>query len=532
MSATLALLNRTLQSEARNWTTHLVRAAVALVVLLALWRSSTTGSLDAHESAGRQFFSSIIWWNAILLTLYGCYFFGSAITEEKEASTLPMLRMTDLSAASILLGKSSARMFSVLLLLALQIPFAMLAVTLGGVSTLQIYAAYAALLAHFVFLANLALLASTLSYTVRGAAMMTSSVLVLMLLLPGLWETYKLTHPGLSLEWADSLAEEILQQSVYTQLNGILQVGFDGEVVSKQVIGNLLLGLVLFLTSWVGFDRWTARIKAPAASGWRRMGVWLSKRFGKRPTSNPRDASGDRPARAGRQTEVWTFSPLAWKEFRANGGRTTFWMKTLGYSALFIGLPVAFELDFDQARGFVASIGGMIWLLEASLVADRLLANEIKQQTLPLLCMLPQGRASWCAGKVLGGLVALLPITVWWGGALLLGLGELRWEYMDAEDFVLGCTIVAMLATLFAAYLHLVSYLSLVTRFAIPIAVAIVWMGGGFWIFLIGMLTMGMGGGGVEVAIMICGAHAVGFVVICLVFQAMIGRRLEALQAK
>jgi ABC-type Na+ efflux pump permease subunit len=117
-------------------------------------------------------------------------YFSSAITEEKEEMTLGLLRMTNLNPLSILLGKSTSRLCGALLLLAAQLPFTLLAVAFGGISTRQIMAAYCTLAAYILLLSNLALLFSVTARRTAAAAFFTGLMLFIYLvgyaILPGL----------------------------------------------------------------------------------------------------------------------------------------------------------------------------------------------------------------------------------------------------------------------------------------------------------------------------------------------------------
>jgi hypothetical protein len=85
----------------------------------------------------------VMFLNAGFIGIAALSIFPAAISEEKEDETLTLLRMTNLSALSILFGKSTSRFIGAMLLLAVQIPFTLLAITLGGITFSQIAAAYA-----------------------------------------------------------------------------------------------------------------------------------------------------------------------------------------------------------------------------------------------------------------------------------------------------------------------------------------------------------------------------------------------------
>ena len=104
----------------------------------------------------------------------GFGFFATAITEEKEEGTLGLLKMAGISRAGILLGKSTSRLVSAMLLLFAQFPFTLLAITLGGVTFQQILAAYSALLAYMILVANLAMFFSVSSKRSSTASLLSA----------------------------------------------------------------------------------------------------------------------------------------------------------------------------------------------------------------------------------------------------------------------------------------------------------------------------------------------------------------------
>ncbi|HBL47256.1 MAG TPA: hypothetical protein DDZ90_28105, partial [Planctomycetaceae bacterium] len=65
--------------------------------------------------------------------------------------------MAGVNPISLLLGKSLPRLVSALILLSIQFPFTLLAITLGGVTFTQVLATYATLGAFLIGLSNLGL---------------------------------------------------------------------------------------------------------------------------------------------------------------------------------------------------------------------------------------------------------------------------------------------------------------------------------------------------------------------------------------
>ena len=177
MSPLLALFLRSLRLHLRARSALVARVALIGIILFFLFAAHASATLAGAPGLG--FFKLVMLLNLWFLTLGAVSYFASAITEEKEEGTLGLLRMTDLDPLAILLGKSTTRLCGALLLLAVQIPFTLLAVALGGIATRQIFAAYVMLGGYTFFLSNLALLASVIASRTAIASMLTGSFLVL-----------------------------------------------------------------------------------------------------------------------------------------------------------------------------------------------------------------------------------------------------------------------------------------------------------------------------------------------------------------
>ena len=232
---------------------------------------------------GLVFLQSATWLQAVFLTISGLGYFASAITEEKEEETLGLLRMTNLNPLSILLGKSTSRLCGALLLLAAQVPFTLMAVTLGGVSSGQVFAAYATLGAYTFLLCNLALLASVIARRTGGAALLTGTALF---------------AGWIGGEFSSALAG----LSPFRRLADIFKTGFHEPPVGWQVMGSAAVGVACFLIAWGLFERLCAGGRTAGrpsrrgsagdfAAGWHRAARRLSARWrGKTSTFSTADA--------------------------------------------------------------------------------------------------------------------------------------------------------------------------------------------------------------------------------------------------
>src|SRR6266446_9126364 len=168
--ALFALFTRSLRDDTRSHGMVWARCGMAVAILFAMLQFQVSRLFGA---AGRDFFSSVVVINVAFISAAMLSYFAGAITEEKEEGTLGLLRMTNLNPLTILLGKSTSRLCGGLLLLAVQFPFSLLAVTLGGLRWGQISGCYAILAAFLFFGANTGLLGSILARRTAVAALIT-----------------------------------------------------------------------------------------------------------------------------------------------------------------------------------------------------------------------------------------------------------------------------------------------------------------------------------------------------------------------
>ncbi|MFK7776906.1 MAG: ABC transporter permease subunit [Gimesia sp.] len=247
-----ALFNRALCVDFRLTRTHLFRFLFAVMILFSLMMAHTTSRMIA--AAGLVFFSQIIYLNFVFILMAGISFFATAITEEKEEQTIGLLLMAGVSPISLLLGKSLPRLISALLLLSVQFPFTLLAITLGGVTFSQVIAAYSALAAFLFCVANLGLVCSVFCARSRSAStLVVISLLFYFLGLPLFkWALSLIANQGwvsagsILVTYPQYLFDWLGQFSVLTQVNMILITGFNESPWGMQFWGSLIFGGVLF----------------------------------------------------------------------------------------------------------------------------------------------------------------------------------------------------------------------------------------------------------------------------------------------
>ena len=522
----LALFERALRLETRSAVMCWSRAGLLVVILFVLLPVHTMARFGWYGAPGLHFLQEIVWVNLVLISLAGLSYFASAITEEKEEMMLGLLRMTNLNAISILLGKSTSRLFGAILLLLVQVPFILLAVTLGGVGMVQIAAAYGSLLAYMFLLCNLALLFSVVFRNTWTAAL-AAFVALLLFFFGGYWalgierSVADWYHVNLERDWRVLTTMIALwrEASPAERLQTVFRTGFTGPVIGFQVLSNLVGGVVSFLLAWLVFDWFTRQEKDTAPA---RPLVW--RRASRRSSRIPPRLVGPRA--------------ITWKDFTfISGGRFGIFAKIL-VVGLIVALcnAIAYWTDSKMTLEdegttltWVSIIVTAIWM---AIEASRIFKDEVRWKTLSSLAVLPVSMREIAYRKVVGALAGTLPILVCALVGMILSPDEgsrfFRNVFRTADSF-----LAASLGFLqFVVLLHVTAFLSLVLkRGALPLAIAIQYVGGSL---LMGcasafMFGVGAGSGGPEFILTMLN---LGCLAIIVALQFAIGYRLERAAAE
>jgi hypothetical protein len=391
-----ALFHRRLSQETRSGVGHLLRLVWLGLTLLAIFATSQ----DAGRMAapGLIVHSGLLVVNFVLVCLLGTGIFAKAIAEEKEDRTLGLLRMTSLGSVSILLGKAGGALLCLILLMLAQLPFALLSVTLGGISWTQVVASYAALLGLLLVQASLGLFWSVQCQSSRGAALMTVLSLALLFLTP--WFFFILS-------WGQNsgVTQIFIQQGllIFQAISPFYRAyttvqGFDGEILSIQVISNVAMAVFFFLLAWWRF----------AAGAW------------EQPQGSSRirqclDAIGRCCARRRRS---WRFA-MMWQTFHfVGGGRMAFATRYVGillYLCYLLWLvlhpPQNYFYDSVERRlgDFMLSTSLIALSIEAAWSLGRLFGIDRQEGCWASLYASPLSLGQIVRQKVIGWLLALSP---------------------------------------------------------------------------------------------------------------------------
>jgi ABC-type transport system involved in multi-copper enzyme maturation permease subunit len=523
LNSTLALFTRSFRIDARSLQPHVVRCLFTVLILLSLMWAHMMSMVFA--APGQIVFVMLIWLNFILVTLAAIGFFATAISEEKDEDSLGLLKMAGISPAALLLGKSTTRVASILLVMAVQFPFVMLSITLGGVTMGQVVSASLSLAAYMVFVANLGLFCSVFCKDSRRATSLMMFLMIgLLIILPivsaSLHAFSTFNRAGATGAWYEAaglISGAIDAVSVTSRLSRVLSSGFSDSPLGAQVIFHFLASIALFVLSWTTFERFTRESHATT-----RIEKALEK-----PLRTSKRVGASR---------AWDRA-LAWKDFYfITGGRKALILKLLFYPVVILAICSAVLFTESFSQGLTRErVGGTAMILmlifgvaEISLFAARVFRDEVKAQSLPLLMMLPFSTSQLAWSKVSAVFPAMIPACLCLLlGALIYpeGVGEFVSEWVPHSAFWYGVVT-------FFLFLFMTAYFSLVVKWgALPLAIFAIYLLQMFQFMIGGLIVAGLGfrpSGEIEVFLVLT-VIAVGGIV---GFAHLIRLKLEALAGR
>ena len=451
---------RSLREDARQVRTYVVRGVLLLgaVSILAL----AQGTSSYVGAPGQLLFMLTAMMDLGLMCVAAPTYFASVIIEEKEAGTLGLLKMTGLKPVSILLGKSTSQLLGAVMLLLVQVPASVLAVTLGGVSLQQVFAGYLTMLAFLLFMGNLGLLFSVVCQNSMKAGMLCAGTLGAFFFVP-----------LLELGFLTNLVREA---SPFDRIQAVMTTGFSGPLVGFHFWSNLALAGGCFLVAWAAFERCTLEQVTAAP---------LRVPLVRRPGAASRLGAG----------RAWT-NALAWKDFNfIAGGKAGLLLRlvlVVGISALALaprciaGKPV----DHEDVGSAIVAVSLFALFIESVRMSAGIFGEEHKWQTLSAIMALPRSRAQIVRAKLLGCSLGLLPYV---GLFVFGGIVEGHQFGSDASDAVKEVSFWFVLAYILLL-LHLTAYISLVLKRGAVLMALGIWLAG-YIAVMVPMALLSMRGG-------------------------------------
>ena len=526
---TLAFLTRSIRQESRLLTHHAVRGAMVLLALVAFfWQVAVTPKLGA---SGLILVNKISEYCYYCLTLLGIMYFSLAITEEKEEETLPLLRMTGVRNFTLLIGKSIPRLAIVLLLILVAAPFLLLSISLGGVVPEQILAIVLGMMCYAFCLSQLGLFCSTIT---RNSQRAVSLTFVLWLVLE--FGSWLLTMSAAACkEWGfpvvqngcEYLAEHWWPSTMWSASGEYLSFVRGDRILHSQMGFHLCVGVAFFLCSWLLFEKMNQASLAQGASASENITRGIKTRTNGLLSLRCWDAA------------------LVWKSWQFQvGGWLWMLICVIGIPVFSVGIVVVISVLMEQSLDPEACcttliiVGVFSFLIMVARLFGRVLNQEIHQQTLASLCMLPKKRWTVISELYLG----LLPGVI--GPVISFGLG---WIWLgilhidvieNVAEVIIEPWFWAGLGWL-AVTLHLGALLSVYMRhggmlIAIAVCYFVVPFVGGILFSILGLIIGNIGNTAAEVILryMFPLTLIVGELAACVAAHGLILRRIEALAGK
>ncbi len=451
-SGVSAFMVRAVRQDARSLPALFLRLAV--VGFLTWMLMETVNSMRWNSAPGRSLFNGITGFNLFFLATAGLHIMAGSIAEEKEDNTLGLLLLSGMGTLPVLLGKTVSRLLALLFLLALQVPFTLLCVTMGGMRSGQVFAAYAMLGSMLLLVSGFAVLASVMMRSARAATVLAATLLFFWHILPPILAVIATDLDFLPPALAAPLQSASMWMNgtmFYTRMDDIARLSGVTEVISRAEWFNAAAGFALLCGAALYFMLTESRQStenAPKTKFGERFSAGWSRWFrpGRRPPMGP-------PA-------------LRWKDsWLMLGGRVGTWIRLalLAFFALWWYAEVMkssgffrnTELFWVTLFFFAAAIAAVSMLATAA----RIFSIELRDLTLADLLMLPGGAKAVVRQKTFCILMKGLPFLLFMIPGALIGLKEFAREDAGDQSIMALITLFVILQALLQ--LELVAHVSL-----------------------------------------------------------------------
>lgn len=517
MFASWRMAQRSLQATSRSSAHFYLRIALVVGMVVALVLAAAWSS--ALGAAGRTLFAYLAYMNVGFLTLVAVGWYAPILTEEKEAETLGLLRLAGFRMASILIGKSVGAFMATALMLWIQLPFSVLAASLGGITSHQVQSGYVALAAFAVLAYGVGLLMSVFANRTTTAARLTAWALGAIILVPwiGGWLVGALVRAGTvsrggAIEGSISrVVDGLGSLSPLPILEEVMTTNWSGDLVPEGCWTMVVSGLVLVVLAGV----LASLIRAE--DGYRSQLGEMS--LGGRPDTRP-----------GLRSRA-----LVWKDqhFFAGGRRGL-----IGRSVLYVGvLALCAAISIDGTSG-AATVTGWGWtaiwamtigiVVEVGIQASRVYRVEVDDQTLFGLCLLPTRIGTWAYFKGVGAIWACAAPAIGFGVAVALVVFGSNWLYGPGGG--IGAFLGLAFATMYGiAVLLILIHVTMLLSLYLPRGAFPVTIGAFALLGLVIEAEMRLSGGGFSALVL----SLLPFYALPLTafLQVRIGRKLRELAA-
>jgi hypothetical protein len=149
-----ALFRQTIQCDTRSLGFFFLRLGLAFLLTFCFYLFQTQASRTGGAK-GLMLFTAISGVNICFTYISSFCLFLPLVREEKEEDTLGLILMTGISPFAYIVGKCGSRMATFVMMLAIQLPFTVLCVTLGGISLKLVLLAYLLVFSFMFFQSSL-----------------------------------------------------------------------------------------------------------------------------------------------------------------------------------------------------------------------------------------------------------------------------------------------------------------------------------------------------------------------------------------
>jgi hypothetical protein len=377
-------------------------------------------SLDYGVAAGGKWMEVVAVVNLICVTALAYGYFLTAIAEEREADVFDLLRLTGLNSLSMILGKWGSRLVAVILLIVVQIPLLLLAVTLGGLGMEQVIGFFMGLIGWCLLVSGIGLVISTITASATSAVITGfAAVGSFSLCFTGL---RSLTAVLVRREWISSEFESAFDW-LAGMLSKLLPLSLESLATSPAPLLAVLKGpfplqagccvVCVILSIWLlprmAFSE--NRCPGPQSRGSSKGAITFRYRLQRPPTANP----------------------IGWKTFYfVCGGRRWLIARSIILTLILVTLLVflySFSSNLSWVRGSLsakdflflgARLAFVLLTLEVLFFFSRVWSTEWKTQTLGSLLLATGAARATTRNSYLGWLRGLTPYLVF-AGAIALG---------------------------------------------------------------------------------------------------------------
>lgn len=472
-----ALFRRAMDAEERSASRHLIRGLAA--VLMAAAVAAFVASAEEDDAPGRTLLVTLMAVNGLVLLAGVTGLFGSVVSEERAAGTLPLLKLCGAGEASVLAGLAGPRLLTLASLLLLQLPFAILAMTLGGVTSGQVLGCYATLgLSGLLWCAAVTLLAC-LSRTASAAVVLSLGLVFVAASVPAGWRVGGWLLP------LQTMADILEQKRSWPP------AGFVGGTLGAAAVLSVLCVWAFRRTPLSADEAGTSL----ASRAWR----LIAAGFGRRPRV---------PNNRLRRT------PHSWKSHQfVTGGRAGWWVRVLAYVAMGAG---AWSLGWFGGASTpvgvaIAFVAGLVLPIDVAWLAARRVRMEIEANAWETLELLPTTFGETIGGTADGtlrGATAGLFVLI---AAVLLEAGRNGLVYVYVAAALGAGLFLVLYGPLLAVCWTVGTRMAIrlpATYAAAATAVSVVLFGAG----LVLMLRLA----GVLGALLVAGLLPIGFIWLCM----------------